>query len=253
MLDWLQWWFVNPGSDSPEISLIRTKGSGTYFLFWTVGRFSNPEISAGNKRARINESSLYIRCFIVVRAMITATPFILVRKEVAYQDVLTGPLGSRHQPVTGTWKNFGIWNRRSLPETNASEWLAWRKLVATLILLFFILIFIKQLLTEYSIVLCKQSWLATARERVDKKKKLTPLVERFIQITSRRVTFLTANPLCITYRNCFLYASVHRNCQEPPPMNVENVGNIDILPFWKTFYDRHCAPYKWNFAVFGIG
>ena len=24
---WLQWWFVNPGSDSPEISLVRTKSA----------------------------------------------------------------------------------------------------------------------------------------------------------------------------------------------------------------------------------
>ena len=39
----IQWWFVNPGSDSPEISLIRTKIAGTDFLFWTDGRFSNPE------------------------------------------------------------------------------------------------------------------------------------------------------------------------------------------------------------------
>ena len=31
-------------------------------------------------------------------------------------------------------------------------------------------------------------------------KKLTPLEERFIQITSRRVTFQTANLLCITSR-----------------------------------------------------
>ena len=39
----IQWWFVNPGSDSPEISLIRTKSAGTDFLFWTDRRFSNPE------------------------------------------------------------------------------------------------------------------------------------------------------------------------------------------------------------------
>ena len=42
---YIQWWFVNPGSDSPEISLIRTKSAGTDFLFWTDGRFSNPENS----------------------------------------------------------------------------------------------------------------------------------------------------------------------------------------------------------------
>ena len=41
----LQWWFVNPGSDNPEISLIRTKSAGTYFRFWTNRRFSNPENS----------------------------------------------------------------------------------------------------------------------------------------------------------------------------------------------------------------
>ena len=39
----LQWWFVNPGSDNPEILLIRTKSMGTDFRFWTDGRFSNPE------------------------------------------------------------------------------------------------------------------------------------------------------------------------------------------------------------------
>ena len=43
----------------------------------------------------------YIRCFIVVRAIITATPFIWVRNVVAYLDVLTRSLGSRHQEVTG--------------------------------------------------------------------------------------------------------------------------------------------------------
>ena len=29
--DFLQWWFVNPGSDRPEISLVRTKSAGTDF------------------------------------------------------------------------------------------------------------------------------------------------------------------------------------------------------------------------------
>ena len=53
-------------------------------------------------------------------------------------------------------------------------------------------------------------------------------------------------------RNCFWNVSVHRNCPEPSQMHVEDVQNIDILSFWKAFYDRHCAPYKWNFAVFGI-
>ena len=37
------WWFVNQGSDSPEISLIRTKSVGTDFCFWIDGRFSNTE------------------------------------------------------------------------------------------------------------------------------------------------------------------------------------------------------------------
>ena len=41
----IQWWFVNPGSDNPEISLIRTKSAGTDFRSWTDGRFSNPENS----------------------------------------------------------------------------------------------------------------------------------------------------------------------------------------------------------------
>ena len=37
----LQCWFVNPGSNSPEVSLIWTKSVGTNFLFWTDGWFSN--------------------------------------------------------------------------------------------------------------------------------------------------------------------------------------------------------------------
>ena len=41
----IQWWFVNPGSDNPEISLIRTKRAGTDFRSWTDWRFSNPENS----------------------------------------------------------------------------------------------------------------------------------------------------------------------------------------------------------------
>ena len=55
----------NPGSDCPEISLIRTKSAGTDFCVRTNWRFSNPqklvnpEISARNKRDRVNESSLY--------------------------------------------------------------------------------------------------------------------------------------------------------------------------------------------------
>ena len=38
-------WFVNTGSDSPEISLLRTKTTGTAFRFRTDGWFSNPENS----------------------------------------------------------------------------------------------------------------------------------------------------------------------------------------------------------------
>ena len=56
---------INPGSNSPEISLVRTKSAGTDFRVRTNGRFSNLEnslirkISTGNKRVRFNESSLY--------------------------------------------------------------------------------------------------------------------------------------------------------------------------------------------------
>ena len=47
-----------------------------------------------------------------------------------------------------------------------------------------------------------QTKLAGDRPRSDRQKKiLTPQEERFIQITSRQVPFLTANPLCITSRN----------------------------------------------------
>ena len=55
----VQWWFVNPGSDNPEISLIRTKSAGTDFLYWTDGRFSNPENSLIRKyRPGTNVSGL---------------------------------------------------------------------------------------------------------------------------------------------------------------------------------------------------
>ena len=96
----------------------------------------------------------------------------------------------------------------------------------------------------------KQSWLEIARDRAYRRKP-TPLEERYIQIASRRMTFLTANTLCIyiTSRDCLLYVIVHQNCTEPSPMHVENVQNIGILSFWKTFYDRYCAPYKWNYVV----
>ena len=45
MINVVQWWFVNPGSDSPEISLVRTKSVGTNFHILTNGRFSNLENS----------------------------------------------------------------------------------------------------------------------------------------------------------------------------------------------------------------
>ena len=64
-------------------------------------------------------------------------------------------------------------------------------------------------------------------------KKIAPLEERFIQITPRRVAFLTANLLCITSRNCLWYVSVHQKCPEPSPNHVESVQNIDILSFFK--------------------
>ena len=40
----IQWWFVNPGSDNPEISLVRIKSLGNEFHVRTNGPFSNPEI-----------------------------------------------------------------------------------------------------------------------------------------------------------------------------------------------------------------
>ena len=89
----------------------------------------------------------------------------------------------------------------------------------------------------------KKSWLRPP-EIGQTEQKLTPLQERFIQIISRRVAIFTANPLCITSRNCLWYVSVHQNCLEPSQNHVEIVQNIDILSFLKTFYDRHCAPYK---------
>ena len=41
----LQWWFVNPGSNSPEISLVQTKSARTDFHKSTNGWFINPENS----------------------------------------------------------------------------------------------------------------------------------------------------------------------------------------------------------------
>ena len=82
-----------------------------------------------------------------------------------------------------------------------------------------------------------QTRLAGDRPRSSRQiKKLTPLEERFLQITSGRLTFLTANPLCTTSRNCLWYMSVHQNCLEPSPMHVENVKYSDILSFLK----KHC-------------
>ena len=56
---WVQWWFVNPGSDSPEISLVRTRSAGTNFCVQTIGWFSNPENSLIRKyRPGTNVSGL---------------------------------------------------------------------------------------------------------------------------------------------------------------------------------------------------
>ena len=42
-----------------------------------------------------------MRCFIVARAAITATPFIWLQKVVAYLDLFTRSLESTHQQVIG--------------------------------------------------------------------------------------------------------------------------------------------------------
>ena len=65
------------------------------------------------------------------------------------------------------------------------------------------------------------------------EKKLNPLEERFIHVTSRRKRFLSANPLFLTSTNCLRYARIRRNCQEPSPMHLENGQNFDILSFSK--------------------
>ena len=55
----LQWWFFNQGSDSPEISLVRTKSAGTDFRVRTNGRIINPENSLIRKnRPGTNVSGL---------------------------------------------------------------------------------------------------------------------------------------------------------------------------------------------------
>ena len=98
-----------------------------------------------------------------------------------------------------------------------------------------------------------QTKLAWDRARSNRQNKNKPHWRNvFIQIISRRMTFFTADPLWITSRNCLWYVSVHQNSLEPSPNHVEDVQNIEILSFLKTFYHRHCAPYKWNFSVFGI-
>ena len=81
-----------------------------------------------------------------------------------------------------------------------------------------------------------QTKLAGDRPRSDGRIKITLLEERFIQITSRRVTILKGTPLCIASRYCLWYVSVHQNCQKPSPIHVENVQNIDILSFWKKLF-----------------
>ena len=53
----------------------------------------------------------------------------------------------------------------------------------------------------------------------------------------------TANPLCITSRNCLWYVSIHQNCLEPSPNHVENVQNIDILSFFV------CVISTWIFVM----
>ena len=80
-----------------------------------------------------------------------------------------------------------------------------------------------------------QRKLAGDRPRSGRQKKLTPLKECFIEITSRRERFLTANSLCITSRNCLWYVTIHQNRPEPSPRHVEDDQNTDILSFWKHF------------------
>ena len=55
----IQWWFVNLGSHSPEISLVRIKSVGTNFHVRTNWPFSNPENSLIRKdRPGTNVSGL---------------------------------------------------------------------------------------------------------------------------------------------------------------------------------------------------
>ena len=81
-----------------------------------------------------------------------------------------------------------------------------------------------------------QTKLAGDRPRSGRQeKKLTPLQELFIQFTSRWVKFLTANPLCITSRDCFWYASVHQNCQNRLQCTWVMFKMLTFCPFEKHF------------------
>ena len=73
-----------------------------------------------------------------------------------------------------------------------------------------------------------QTKLAGDHPRSDRQKKLTPLEQRFIHITSRRERFLTANSLCITSMDCLWYVSIHQNRPEPSQRHVEDDQNMDI-------------------------
>ena len=104
------------------------------------------------------------------------------------------------------------------------------------------LVFIKQLLTEESIVSGEQCWLETARNRTD-RKKLTSLEERFIHSASRRERFLPA--LCWSLRNVSgMYAWFRQNGLEQSLLKVEDGQNIDILSSSKHFYDRDLVPFN---------
>ena len=76
-----------------------------------------------------------------------------------------------------------------------------------------------------------QRKLAGDHPRSSRQKKITPLEERFIQITSRRDKFLTAISLCIMSRNCLWCVSIHQNPLEPSQMHVKDDQNIDMVSF----------------------
>ena len=90
--------------------------------------------------------------------------------------------------------NLGMLNRRRLPETNAVEWLIWQKLVSTFIMLLHIHKTIAYRIKNRFV----QRKFAGDGPRSGSQKKLAPLKERYIQITSRLERFLTANSLCKT-------------------------------------------------------